>query len=79
MRYSIVNIADGRVVYKSKKYDRYYVRAGWDNLDYSDDVLEYKTNDYNEAKTVLESTKKHWGGIDCESWSIVNHLGEVII
>ena len=24
MRYSVVNIADGRIVYKSKNYDRYY-------------------------------------------------------
>lgn len=77
--YSITNIADGRCVYKHKKFDRYYVRSGWDSYDYDSTLELFKTKDINKAKDVLESTKKHWGGIDCESWSIVNHLGEVII
>ena len=77
--YSIVNIADNRVVYKSKKYDRYYVRTGWGGYKYDDgDLILFETENYDDAKMVLEATKKHWGGINCESWSIINHLGEVI-
>lgn len=61
--YSIKN-KDGRVVRKHKKFDRYYVRGAEEWLD---DLMDYKTTDINEAKSVLESTKKNWG----DGWEIV--------
>lgn len=75
MKYSVVNLADDRCVFKHKKFDRYYARDRW----YSDPHLEmFETDDLSEAYNVLEAAKAHWwAGINYDAWAIVDSRGKV--
>lgn len=74
MTYSVVNLADDRCVFKHKEFDRYYARDRWSG----DPNLEiFITDDLSEAYNVLEATKAHWAGINCNAWAIVDNRGEV--
>ena len=72
MIWMIKNIKDGRVVFKHKEFDRYYVS---DFSTISQDMSLYTTEDIKEAYEVLEAVKYHWAGINMNYWEVVETYG----
>ena len=74
MQYSIYNTKDKRLVFKHKRFNRYYVQDFYNSYD---ELEIYTTDNISDAEEVLKLTKKYWNGLNVAYWKVVEFHGEI--